>query len=62
MIKICKDMQKLLHDVIRQGSDNLWGSNNYFLFTECNEEYSSYFISLMETNAYSHFKTLPLHV
>lgn len=26
-------MQKLLHDVISQGSDNLWRSNNYgFLF------------------------------
>lgn len=57
-------MQKLLHDVLSQGSDNLWGSNNYDVFfpTKCNEKYSSYFISLMKTNAYSHLTILPLHV
>lgn len=31
-IKIYKDMKKLFHDVIRQESDKLRGSNNYFLF------------------------------
>lgn len=57
-------MQKLLHAVISQGSDDLWGSNNYvvFFFTKCNEKYSSYLISLIETNALGHLKILPLCV